>query len=340
MKHPRPVTARRVFSFSIAAAMLMLASALLSLRIGSFDISFPAMFSAIADGAEQESETIRSVLFDIRVPRILTAMFVGGGLALAGVIFQVLLRNVLADPYILGVSGGAAVGALTAIATGLSAWYFPAQVLLAFITALAVVALVYVLGLRASLERNTLLLTGVMIGAFLSAIILGLISTMDRPVRTALFWLVGYLGSTGMTEVMIFVPIVFVLSVWAMFHAGNMNILALGEEAASHLGLVVRRHQVLLYVLASLLTATAVSVAGTIGFIGLLIPHLIRLLVGSDHRLLVPLSFFLGATFLIICDLLARSLLSPNEIPVGAVTAAIGAPLFIVLLRRRGPHPD
>lgn len=336
MKHARSATPLRVRRLSLFAALLMIASAMLSLRIGSFDLSYAEMFSAIFNSGESEYGTVRAVLFDIRIPRILTALFVGGGLAVAGVVFQVLLRNVLADPYILGVSGGAAVGALTAIATGLSAWYFPAQVLLSFLTALAVVVVVYGLGLRASLERNTLLLTGVMIGAFLSAIILALVSTMDRPVRTALFWLVGYLGSTGMAEVAVLVPIVAVLSLWLMLYAGRMNILALGEETASHLGLGVRRTQGLLYILASLMTAAVVSVAGTIGFIGLLVPHVIRLFVGSDHRLLVPLSFFLGATFLIICDLLARSLLSPVEIPVGALTAAIGAPLFIALLRRRG----
>jgi iron complex transport system permease protein len=174
-----------------------------------------------------------------------------------------------------------------------------------------------------------------MIGAFLSAIILGLVSTMDRPVRSALFWLIGYLGNATMTEVAILLPGVSILFLVLFFFAGRMNILALGVEAANHLGLSVRKQQAFLYVLASLMTALVVSFAGAIGFIGLLVPHTVRRLYGPDHRLLLPVSFFLGASFLIISDLIARTVISPSELPVGAVTAALGAPLFIYLLRRK-----
>ena len=329
------MTRGRAIRLTLSYALLTLLSGILSIRLGSIDVSFADVFTALFGSTVQGNETVRTVLVDIRIPRMLAALFVGGGLAVAGVVFQVLLRNVLADPYILGVSSGAAVGALLALATGLSAQFLFAQPLLAFLTALLVVAIVYRLGLRGSGENNTLLLAGVMIGAFLSAIILGLVSTMDRPVRSALFWLVGYLGNAGMAELSILVPGVLFLTALLLFVSPRMNVLALGTDAASHLGIAVRRQQAVLYVAASLLTALVVSVAGAIGFIGLLIPHVVRRLHGPDHRLLLPLSFFLGASFLIISDLLARTLLAPNELPVGAVTAALGAPLFIYLLRRK-----
>ena len=329
-------TSGRILRLGAIFALLTGVCALISLRIGSFEITFADMYLILTGGhVSGDSATMRAVLIDIRIPRILTALFVGGGLAVAGVVFQVLLRNVLADPYILGVSSGAAVGALVAISTGLSAVFLPIQPLLAFTTALLVVATVYRLGLRGTVENNSLLLSGVMIGAFLSAIILGIVSTMDRPIRSALFWLVGYLGNTGMTEVMIFAPGVLLLTLLLSLLSGRMNVLALGAEAAVHLGLAVRRNQAWLYIAASLLTALVVSVAGAIGFIGLLVPHVVRLLFGPDHRLLLPVSFFLGACFLIISDLIARTIISPSELPVGAVTAAIGAPLFIYILRMK-----
>lgn len=335
MKSNPVATSAIIIRISAISALMTAVCALISLRVGSFDITFTHMYQIVTDIGHADSATMRAVLVDIRIPRILTALFVGGGLAVAGVVFQVLLRNVLADPYILGVSSGAAVGALVAISTGLSAIFLPIQPLLAFSTALIVVATVYRLGLRGTVENNSLLLSGVMIGAFLSAVILGLVSTMDRPIRSALFWLVGYLGNTGMAEVMILAPGVLLLTLLLALLSGRMNVLALGAEAAAHLGLAVRRNQAWLYVAASLLTALVVSVAGAIGFIGLLVPHVVRQLFGPDHRLLLPVSFFLGACFLIISDLIARTIISPSELPVGAVTAAIGAPLFIYILRKK-----
>lgn len=335
MTTPRITTAVRTIRLSALFGLLTLAFAILSLRTGAFVISFEDMFRIFMGTNIPDADAMRAVLVEIRLPRVLTALFVGGGLAVSGVVFQVLLRNVLADPYILGVSSGASVGALIAIASGLSSIMLAAQPLLAFFTALLVVAAVYRLGLRASIEDNTLLLSGVMIGAFLSAIILGLVTTMDRPIRSALFWLIGYLGNATMKEALILIPGVSLLLVLLFFLAGRMNVMALGTEAAGHLGLSVRRHQVWFYLLASLMTALVVSFAGAIGFVGLLVPHVVRRIFGPDHRLLLPLSFFLGAIFLIISDLVARTVIAPAELPVGAVTAALGAPLFIYLLRRK-----
>ncbi len=335
MSIPALASPGRTLRVSALTGLLTILCALISLRIGEFTISFPDMLSIVTGGYLPEMHSVRAVLLDIRLPRVLTALFVGGGLAVAGLVFQVLLRNVLADPYILGVSSGASVGALVAIATGLSSHFLLLQPAMAFFTALIVVAVVYRLGLEGKIEDNTLLLSGVMIGAFLSAIILGLVSTMDRPVRNALFWLIGYLGNATMTEAAILIPSVMALLVALFFLAGQMNVMALGSEAASHLGLVVRHRQALLYISASLMTALVVSFAGAIGFVGLLVPHAARRMFGPDHRLLVPVSFFMGASFLIISDLIARTAIAPNELPVGAVTAALGAPVFIYILRRK-----
>ncbi|MDT8322728.1 MAG: iron chelate uptake ABC transporter family permease subunit, partial [Bacteroidota bacterium] len=210
-----------------------------------------------------------------------------------------------------------------------------AQPLLAFVGATLVVVVVYSLGARGRVQDNTLLLSGVMIGAFLSAVILALVSTLDRPVRSALYWLIGFLGNATMNEIFILLPVVLPLTLWALLLAGRMNVLALGSAAARHLGVSPRATTLQLYMIASLITAAVVSFSGAIGFVGLIIPHMCRRLFGPDHRLLLPASFLTGASFLIISDIVARSMLAPSELPVGAVTAALGAPVFIYILRRK-----
>ncbi|MBE0645010.1 MAG: iron ABC transporter permease [Bacteroidetes bacterium] len=335
MNNPSLSTPARTLRISVLFALLTVACGFLALWVGPFSISFSEIFRILIGDTSLTADSMRAVLLEIRLPRVLIALLVGGGLAVSGAVFQVLLRNVLADPYILGVSSGASVGALVALSTGLSTLFLASQPLFAFASALIVVVTVYRLGLHGAIEDNTLLLSGVMIGAFLSAIILGLVSTMDRPVRNALFWLIGYLGNATMTEVLLLFPGVVILLFVLFVYAGRMNVMALGAEAAGHLGLAVRRQQIVLYVLASLMTALVVSFAGAIGFIGLLVPHAVRRLFGPDHRLLLPVSFFLGASFLIISDLIARTAIAPTELPVGAVTAALGAPVFIYLLRRK-----
>lgn len=320
-----------------ALSVLLCISVLISIRVGAFNLSYSDIAELLfgSAGTGTQHGAAEAVLMQIRIPRVMLALLVGGGLSVAGVIFQVLLRNVLADPYILGVSGGASVGALTAIATGISGAFLLAQPLFAFAGALAAVAVVYALGYNGRAGDNSLLLSGVMIGAFLSAIILALVSTMERPLRSALYWLIGYLGNARMEEILILLPVVLVLVVVSALMTGRMNILALGTEAARHLGVSVRILQPLLYGIASLLTAVVVSFSGAIGFVGLVIPHICRRLFGPDHRLLLPASFLAGASFLVLSDILARVLLSPAELPVGAVTAVIGAPVFIYVMRRK-----
>jgi iron complex transport system permease protein len=320
---------------SLLLFLLLLLVIVLSLTAGQYDINLSRFFAIlVADTDDTEMELARSILFEIRLPRVLMAAAVGAGLSVAGVIFQVLLRNVLADPYILGVSGGASVGALLAIMSGVTTISIFAQPVSAFAGAVAVIAVVATIGLRDRAAPNTLLLSGVMIGAFLSAIILALVSIMDRSIRNALFWLIGYLGNVSMTEFFIVGPTVLLLAVFAILFSSRMNILALGLDTATNLGMPVFRLQVVLFLLASMLTASVVSFAGAIGFVGLIIPHACRLLTGPDHRLLIPAAFFTGASFMILSDLIARTLFHPVELPVGAVTAALGAPVFLFLLLR------
>jgi iron complex transport system permease protein len=330
-----------MFRILLTLTVLNLIALLLSLSIGNEGFSaaevqktVEVLFGGVT--YTESSLTFRSILFDIRLPRVLLALLTGGSLAVAGTAFQVLLRNVLADPYILGVSGGASVGALAAIATGISGLVGFATPLCAFIGASAVVAFVFVCGRRQGNTNDlTLLLTGVMTSSFLSAIIIGLVATIGDPVRNALFWLIGYLGNAT-SESMMYVSAFVLPSVSILILlAPKMNILSLGEETAQNLGLDVRRFSFIVYGLASLMTAAVVSFTGAIGFVGLIVPHISRRLYGSDHKLSLPASFLLGSLFLIVSDLIARIILAPLEIPVGAITAVLGAPVLIYIITKR-----
>lgn len=315
--------------------LLFLSVATFALTVGSYTIDLDTLFRiATGDHSSVVDATAREVLFHIRLPRVMMAASVGAGLSMAGLIFQVLLRNVLADPYILGVSGGASVGALIAIVSGASAASLFMQPLFAFLGSLVVIVLVAAVGLRSGARSNTLLLSGVMIGTFLSSVILVLVSTTDTSIRSALFWLIGYLGNTTTTQVSIAAPLIVSIGLVATLLAGKMNLLSLGETTASQLGLEARRLRIVLFFLASMSTAVVVSFAGAIGFVGLVVPHACRLFTGPDHRILLPSVFFTGATFTILSDILARTIVHPVELPVGAVTAALGAPVFLVLLLR------
>ena len=332
MRFSENVTPLQTLIYTSSALLVTILALFCSLFLGPTDTGISDVFAALT-GADITDAT-RAIILQVRLPRALLALVTGGSLAVAGVVFQVLLRNVLAEPYILGVSGGASVGALLAIVTGaaVSAFVLPAS---AFVGAILVVSLVFSIGRAGGLQdENALLLSGVMIGAFLSAIILALVSTAGPELRGALFWLIGFLGNARMEEVgiaaLMSVPVIVVL----LFIAPAMNLLTLGQETAGSLGIRFRRVHGILYVAASLLTASVVSFSGSIGFVGLIVPHAVRLIVGPDHRILIPISFFAGASFLIISDIVARMIIAPSELPVGAVTAALGAPLFIYLLRR------
>ncbi len=282
------------------------------------------------------SGSTRQIVLELRLPRALLAAIVGGGLALSGAVFQALLRNPLAEPYILGISGGAAVGAVLAMATGLvgaNSWALPGA---AFLGALAAIALVFRVAVSAhrGVDVRVLLLAGVVVGAFFSACIALILAVSDAPVvRTAVLWMMGSLAGTEWRGVWVAAAYSLPAALALLALARSLNLMAVGEETAGYLGTNVECVKRTAYGVASLVAAAGVAVAGVIGFVGLIVPHGIRMLVGSDHRILLPFSFLGGAAFLTLADILARTALAPSEIPIGVVTAFVGVPLFLVLLR-------
>ena len=277
------------------------------------------------------------IVRELRLPRTLLALLVGGGLAVAGATFQALLRNPLAEPYILGISGGAAVGAVTVLTLGVvsvGSWALP---LAAFGGALLAIALVF--GVASSADRRmdvrVLLLAGVVVGAFFSACIALILSLADAPVvRSAVLWMMGSLSGADWGAVGLAAAYTLPAALALVALARGLNAMAIGEETATYLGTEVETLKRAAYGVASLVAAAGVAVAGIIGFVGLIVPHGVRLLVGSDHRILLPLAFLAGAAFLGLADVLARTLLAPTEVPLGVITAFVGVPIFLVLLRR------
>lgn len=310
---------------------LLIITVFLALLIGSESIGASELAGIIL--GKSNDSILNSIVFDIRLPRITLALAVGGGLSIAGAVFQATLMNPLAEPYILGISSGGAFGAVLSFLLGLS--FFSTQ-LFAFAGTLSVVFIVFFLGRRfGELEPNTLLLSGVMVGAFLSAVILVMITLLNESLRSAVFWLMGNLSLANRTDVYYILIASIAISVFLSLNSNKYNLLSLGTESASTLGLETKRLKNVTYIAASLLTGTVVSVSGIIGFIGLIVPHFCRMVFGIDNRIVVPASFFTGAIFLIIADTIARTIISPAELPVGAITAILGAPVFVYLLRKR-----
>lgn len=301
----------------------------MALSIGSA-ISDPVQFWREALG--DEHSLARTLALELRLPRALLAFTIGAMLALAGVLMQVLLRNPLADPYILGISGGASVAALAAMLAGLAGWWIEIG---AALGALAATALVFTLAHGSGAWTPTrLLLTGVVIAAGCGAMVsLMLALGPESRLRGMVFWLIGDLSHTGapLRLALVLIPILIA----SLLAARHLNLLARGDLEAQTLGLPVRGVRYAIFIAASLLTATAVSSAGSIGFVGLVTPHLVRQMSGSDHRVVVPAAALLGGTILVLADLLARTLIAPRQLPVGALTALIGVPLFLVLIRRQ-----
>ena len=334
-----PLTLRRLLWTCGGLAMLLLASVVLALKLGAVPVSVTELvldLGRIALGRANELPSeYRMIVFDLRLPRILLGILVGAALSVAGASFQALLRNPLADPYVLGVSSGAALGSILAliIAPGL-ALMTPIG---AFIGAIATIAGVYFLGRReGQLDSTTLLLGGIISASFFSAIIMFLMTTLaGRDLRGMVFWLMGDL-STPISAGMQWVFAVGLIAATGAIYStsADLNLLLTGEREATHLGVDVTRVKLVVYVSASILTALAVSSSGAIGYVGLLIPHIVRLIFGSDYRLLIPASALCGAIAIVLADTLARTIVPPTELPVGAMTAIAGAPVFIYLLRR------
>ncbi|HHI94855.1 MAG TPA: iron ABC transporter permease [Gammaproteobacteria bacterium] len=304
-------------------------SLLLALSIGSVSVEL----GALINGSDALG---RSLIVELRLPRALSAFVVGGLLALAGALMQVLLRNPLADPYILGISGGAAVGALLSMLLGLGVGWTTGN---AFVGALLSMLLVFSLAHRhGNWSAMRLLLTGVVVAAGWGAVISFILAiSPERGLHGMLFWLMGDLSHAPP-------PLwgLIIISAGLLFclpFARDLNILARGELTAAALGVSVQRLRLTLYVVASLLTATAVVIAGSVGFVGLVIPHLLRLLGLSDHRRLLPAAVLAGGCLLVLADTVARSALAPQQLPVGVITALLGVPVFLYLLHQRGNHP-
>ena len=341
----RPLTPRRIGMICIALGAILFAVVVISLRVGAFPISTSDVVTTLVQRLLGHESAIpfefSNVIFDIRLPRIALGILVGAALSVSGASFQALLRNPLADPYVLGVSSGAALGAILSLAwLPLLPWTMPA---FAFVGALGTIAAVYFLGRRqGQLDSTTLLLAGIISASFLSAVILFLMTTLSgHDLRGMAFWLMGDLASPSPPGLDVkfwfgFLFVVLLIGAGAIYTtASDLNLILTGEEEAHHLGVNVARVKMVVYVGASLLTGLAVSVSGAIGYVGLLVPHVIRMIFGSDHRLLIPASAIGGAIAVVFADTLARTIVAPTELPVGAMTAAIGGPVFIYLLRRR-----
>lgn len=278
------------------------------------------------------------VILDWRLPRVFIACIVGAGLALAGVVFQALLRNPLAEPYILGVSSGGSLGAVIAIMAGITSMGGISTLpFFAFIGALSTMLLVYSIArIGKRVPAHTLLLAGVIVNAFFSAIIMFIVSYIRADeTHKFLLWSMGNLAPVETKLTVISMTCIILSGAIFYYYAHSFNLFTLGEESAAQLGVEVERVKIIAFVLASLMTGAAVSICGIIGFVGLIVPHIVRMIIGPDHRILMPASALVGASFLTLADTFARTIMAPSEIPVGVVTAICGGPFFIYLLKRK-----
>jgi ABC-type Fe3+-siderophore transport system permease subunit len=322
------------WNLGAALVALLAISIVTGVRFGSVPLETGEVLSVLMGGGDDIS---RAIVLGLRLPRVVLGVLVGGGLAIAGATFQALLRNPLAEPYILGISGGASVGAVLVLAFGLTtagSWALP---LAAFAGALLAIAMVFGVANATgrAMDVRVLLLAGVVVAAFFSACItLILAMSPARTVQSAVLWIMGSLAGATWRNVVLTAAYTIPAAVMLLGLARSLNLMAIGEETAVYLGADVERVKRGALLIAALITASGVAVAGVIGFVGLVVPHAVRMFVGSDHRVLLPLSFLAGGAFLTFADLAARLVLAPTEIPIGVITAFVGVPFFLLLLRR------
>lgn len=294
---------------------------------------------ALLSGQALPADSLTTIVWNIRLPRVILGCLVGASLAVAGAVMQALFQNPMADPYIVGVSSGAALGAVAAMMLGitLNVAGYGATPVLSFLGAIGVTALVYALSQRGGrVQTATLLLTGIAVGSLAGSLTSFLMLSNDSLSPVVLSWMLGSLAGRDWTHVAALAPQAVIGCAAAGLMARPLNVLLLGDEAALNVGLDVHRTKRWLLALASLLAAGAVSVSGVIGFVGLVIPHVCRLLVGPDHRVLVPVSAVAGALLLVLADVAARMVLAPVELPIGIITSTLGCPFFLYLLHRHG----
>jgi iron complex transport system permease protein len=324
-------------------ALLLLVSAVISMGIGAAPVTPYQVLQVLHTHllGHPVGGTNDLIIWSLRLPRIALAVLVGGGLAVSGVIMQALFHNPLADPYIVGVSSGAAFGAVLAVALGmgLSILGMNAVPLCAFLGAVAVTALVYGLSRqRARMPVTTLLLTGIALGSMLQAVTAFLLLQQGHSeLREVMGWLMGSLANSDWRHVGLLLPYVAIVLALSWCWQRELNVLAFGEDTAHQLGIPLERTKLLLLMLASLIAAGAVAMSGVIAFVGLIVPHVMRRLVGPNHRRLLPASFLGGGLLLLWADMLARSVLPGSEIPIGIITSVLGAPFFLYVLYRRSP---
>ncbi|KAF0816018.1 MULTISPECIES: FecCD family ABC transporter permease [unclassified Cytobacillus] len=280
-----------------------------------------------------------NIIMNIRLPRVLLAGLVGASLAIAGAAFQGLLRNPLADPYTIGVSSGASLGAVLTLFFGLSiplAGIFTLPLFSIFFSFLTIFAvLLFARSIERSMKVETIILTGIIFSSFLGALISLMIALTGEELRQIIGWLLGSVSMRGWAYINIILPFFVIGAVLLLVNSKELNAMSFGEEKARHIGVDVQKRKMMVLIAGSILTGAAVAVSGTIGFVGLVIPHLTRMLWGPDHRHLLPLSILMGSGFLIIADLVSRTIIAPSELPIGVITALIGAPAFGVILMKR-----
>ncbi len=333
----RPHSSSWLLPLLLAAVVL---TAAVALCLGGAGLSPRQVLAALgqAFSGHGTSDAAAQIVWDIRLPRIILAIAVGASLGLAGVAAQTLFRNPLASPYVLGVSNGAALGAVAAMLLIGRRWGVVGVPAASLCGGLLVGAAVFALARRSDRFGHSLLLAGIALGAFCSALTAAALYLAGERLQTLVFWLMGGLWQAGWRDVLLIVPLSAVTLVALMALAPAMNVALVGERSATDLGVNVRRLQSLLLLIVAVATAAAVSVSGVIGFLGLIVPHLLRMAADADHRGLVPVSAAGGALLLLLADTLARTAAAPAEVPVGIVTALIGAPVFLWLLQRRsGP---
>lgn len=328
------LTPKKLIFRTALALMVLVVVVLACSAVGTERVSFRAAFAGPADQAAVNPDY--EILVKIRLPRIVLACMVGAALACSGVVFQALLRNPLADPYILGISSGAGLGAMLAVVAGLNwtLWGRSPIAVFAFAGALGTVWLVWFIGrLTGKFHTTGLLLAGVVVNAFFSAVIMFITSIAEADkVYATIFWLMGNMTAEDFLTLWAGAGFVLGGMTALFFIAPQLNALSLGADDAVSMGVNVRRTRTIAFAVAAAITAIAVSLSGLIGFVGLVVPHAVRLVFGPDHRQLLPLSGIVGAIFLVFADTLARVIIAPAQLPVGVVTAIAGGPFFLVLL--------
>ncbi len=337
------LTPGRAAAWSGALAVFLLLCIVLAASLGAGDVSIWRLLGLGESLAGADRTVMERILFEVRLPRVLMAALLGGSLTVAGIAFQALLRNPLADPYVLGVSGGASLGGILALlvglgtAAGVAGWLgLPGFAFLGGLGAIVLIERIASVGGRFTV--HTILLTGVIFNAFCAAVIFFVQSIASlEQLHAIVFYLMGQIPYQYGYLTLLAVAIV-VMSVTGFFFriARDFNTLSIGEEGAQQLGVEVGRLKRQTFIFGSLLTGISVALAGLIGFVGLVVPHLLRMLFGPDHRLLIPAGFLTGGAFLVLADLIARTIVAPSEIPVGVVTALVGGPFFLMLLRGKG----